>query len=154
MTSAGPSPPGNRSYRPHGCVHTIATTHGATALCIITGSTEPATEPGPAPPSEIIALHELPWVEAGPGVRQKRIWEEPAGERRALLARFEPGATLPPHRHVGDALIFLIEGANADESGVVATGNMNYRPHGCVHRVTTQHGATVLAVVWGRIEPI
>ena len=50
------------------------------------------------------------------------------------------------------AKVFLIEGSNADESGVVATGNMNYRPNGCVHSVTTQHGATVLAVVWGRIE--
>src|SRR5439155_13833885 len=75
-------------------------------------------------------------------------------ERRALLARFEPGATLPPHRHVGDELIFLVEGANADEQGVVATSNMNYRPNGCVHSVTTQNGATVLAVVWGRTEPV
>jgi anti-sigma factor ChrR (cupin superfamily) len=64
------------------------------------------------------------------------------------------GATLPPHRHVGDELIFLIEGANADESGVVATGNMNYRPNGCVHTVKTENGATVLAVVWGRTEPV
>ena len=73
--------------------------------------------------------------------------------RRALLARFEPGATLPRHRHVGDELIFVVEGANADESGVVPTGNMNYRPNGCVHTVTTTNGATVLAVVWGRTEP-
>jgi anti-sigma factor ChrR (cupin superfamily) len=55
---------------------------------------------------------------------------------------------------VGDEVIFLIEGANADESGVVATGNMNYRPNGCVHAVTTDNGATVLAVVWGRTEPV
>ena len=96
----------------------------------------------------------VPWIEARPGVRQKRIWEDKAGERRAILARFEPGATLPPHRHVGDELIFLVEGANADESGIVATGNMNYRPNGCVHSVTTKNGATVLAVVWGRTEPI
>jgi anti-sigma factor ChrR (cupin superfamily) len=145
---------GNMGYRPHGCVHTLSTKYGATVLFIITGSTEPATERGNAPPSEIFALHELPWEEAGPGVRLKRIWEDKAGERRALLARFEPGATLPPHRHVGDELIFLIEGANADESGVVATGNMNYRPNGCVHSVRTQNGATVFAVVWGRIEPV
>jgi anti-sigma factor ChrR (cupin superfamily) len=145
---------GNMGYRPHGCVHTISTKHGATVLFIITGSTEPATERGHAPPSEIFALHELPWVETGPGVRQKRIWEDKAGERRALLARFEPGAMLPPHRHVGDELILVVEGANADESGVVATGNMNYRPNGCVHSVTTPNGATVLAVVWGRIEPV
>src|SRR6266496_3954725 len=109
---------------------------------------------GSAPPSQIFTLSDLPWIETRPGVRQKRFWEDKAGERRALLARFEPGATLPPHRHVGDELIFLVEGANADESGVVTTGNMNYRPNGCVHTVTTQNGATVLAVVWGRTEPV
>ena len=54
---------------------------------------------------------------------------------------------------MGDELIFVIEGANADESGPVATGGMNYRPNGCVHTVTTQNGATVLAIVWGRTEP-
>src|SRR5713101_897066 len=143
---------GNMGYRPNGCVHGVTTKNGATLLAILTGTTEPATERGNAPATEIFALHDLPWVETGPGVRQKRIWEDKAGERRAILAHFEPGATLPPHRHVGDELIFVIEGATADESGVVATGNMNYRPNGCVHSVTTQHGATLLAMVWGRIE--
>ena len=102
----------------------------------------------------MFALSELPWIDTRPGVRQKRIWEDKASERRAILARFEPGATLPPHRHIGDELIFIIEGANADEAGPVTTGNMNYRPNGCVHTVTTKNGATVLAVVWGRTEPI
>jgi anti-sigma factor ChrR (cupin superfamily) len=145
---------GNMGYRPDGCVHTVSSKNGATVLAILTGGVEPATERGAGPPSEIFTLSDLPWVETRPGVRQKRIWEDKARERRAILARFEPGATLPPHRHVGDELIFLIEGANADESGVVATGNMNYRPNGCVHTVTTQNGATVLAVVWGRTEPV
>ncbi len=145
---------GNLGYRPNGCVHAVSSTNGATVLAVITGGVEPATERGSAPPSQIVTVSDVPWIDARPGVRQKRIWEDKAGERRALLARFEPGATLPPHRHVGDELIFLIEGANADESGVVATGSMNYRPNGCVHSVTTQHGATVLAIVWGRTEPI
>jgi anti-sigma factor ChrR (cupin superfamily) len=145
---------GNMGYRPDGCVHTVSSKNGATVLAILTGDIEPATERGGGPPSQIFTLSDLPWVDARPGVRQKRIWEDKAGERRAILARFEPGATLPPHRHVGDELIFLIEGANADESGVVATGNMNYRPNGCAHTVTTENGATVLAVVWGRTEPV
>ena len=144
---------GNMGYRPDGCIHTISTKHGATVLAILTGGVEPVSERGSAPPSQVFALSELPWVETRPGVRQKRIWEDKLNERRAILARFEPGATLPRHRHVGDELIFLIEGANADESGVVATGNVNYRPNGCVHTVTTKNGATVLAVVWGRTEP-
>ena len=145
---------GNVGYRPNGCVHRISTQHGATVLAFVTGGVEPVSERGSAPPSQVVALSELPWIETRPGVRQKRIWEDKATERRAILARFEPGATLPRHRHVGDELIFLVEGANADESGVVATGNMNYRPNGCVHTVTTTNGATVLAVVWGRTEPV
>ena len=145
---------GNIGYRPDGCVHTVSTTNGATVLAIITGGVEPLAQRGSGPPSQIFALSELPWIEARPGVRQKRIWEDKANERRAILARFEPGATLARHRHVGDELIFVIEGANADESGPVSTGNMNYRPNGCVHTVTTKNGATVLAVVWGRTEPV
>jgi anti-sigma factor ChrR (cupin superfamily) len=151
---SGAVTPGNVGYRPNGCVHTVSSQNGATVLAVLTGDIEPATDRGSAPPSQIFTLSDLPWIETRPGVRQKRFWEDKAGERRALLARFEPGATLPPHRHVGDELIFLVEGANADESGVVATGNMNYRPNGCVHTVTTQNGATVLAVVWGRTEPV
>ena len=145
---------GNIGYRPDGCVHTVSTRNGATVFAIITGGVEPVTARGAAPPSQIVVLSELPWVEARPGVRQKRIWEDTLNERRALLARFDPGATLPRHRHVGDELIFLLEGANADESGPVATGNVNYRPNGCVHTVTTKNGATVLAVVWGHTEPV
>jgi anti-sigma factor ChrR (cupin superfamily) len=145
---------GNMGYRPNGCVHTVASTHGATVLAVITGGVEPATPTGGTPPSHVVTLSELPWVETRPGVRQKRIWEDTANERRAILARFEPGATLARHRHVGDELIFMIEGANADESGAVSTGDLNYRPNGCVHTVTTKNGATVLAVVWGRTEPV
>jgi anti-sigma factor ChrR (cupin superfamily) len=145
---------GNMGYRPDGCVHAVSTTNGATVLAIITGGVEPQAQRSSGPPSQIFALNEIPWVEARPGVRQKRIWEDKTTERRALLARFEPGAMLPRHRHVGDELIFVIEGANADESGPVNTGNMNYRPNGCVHTVTTKNGATMLAVVWGRTEPV
>jgi len=145
---------GSMGYRPNGCVHTVSTRNGATVLAVLTGGVEPATERGSAPASQIFTLSDLPWVETRPGVRQKKIWDDPVNERRAILARFEPGATLARHRHVGDELIFLIEGANADESGPVTTGNMNYRPNGCVHTVTTKNGATVLAIVWGRTEPL
>jgi anti-sigma factor ChrR (cupin superfamily) len=145
---------GNMGYRPNGCVHTVSSQKGATVLAIVTGGVEPATEIGSAPPSQIFTLSELEWIEARPGVRQKRIWEDKAAERRAMLVRFEPGAMLPLHRHVGDELIFIIEGANADEAGTVATGNMNYRPNGCTHTVTTKNGATALAVVWGHAEMV
>lgn len=143
---------GNMGYRPHGCTHTVSSPNGATAIAILTGGIEPATERGGAPPSRIFMLSEMAFVETRQGVQQKNIWEDPAAERRVILTRFGPGAKLPLHRHVGDELIYIIEGSNADESGVVGTGNMSYRPNGCTHSVTTENGATVLAVLWGHTE--
>ena len=143
---------GNMGYRPNGCVHTISSTTGATAIAVLTGGIEPTTGRGDAPPSQVFTLSELEWVEARPGIRLKHIWEDKTAERRVALARFEPGAVLPLHRHNGDELIFLIEGENADESGAVPTGNLSYRPNGCTHTVTTTNGATALNFVWGSAE--
>lgn len=107
------------------------------------------------PPSRIIAVTDSEWKrhETLSGIRQKALWSDPATERRAVLTRFEPGASLPMHRHVGDEILYVIEGAIADESGTVSAGNMGYRPNGCVHNVSSKNGATVLAVVTGGIEP-
>jgi len=87
-----------------------------------------------------------------PGVRQKPIWHDKETKRRAALVRFDPGARLPRHKHVGDELIFVIEGSNADESGEVVAGNVNYRPNGCTHTVSTRNGATIFALVTGGVE--
>src|SRR5207245_10371109 len=105
------------------------------------------------PRSQIISIGELGWQEFRPGISFKILWEDKATKRRAQMTRFAPGAQLPLHRHVGDELIFVIEGALSDESGTVTSGNVGYRPDGCVHTVTTKNGATVLAVLTGDIEP-
>ena len=150
----GTTTPGNVGYRPNGCVHSVTSKNGATVLAVIAGGVEPATSTAGAPPSENFILNEIPWTEAMTGVRQKAIWQDKETKRRAVLVRFEPGANLPRHKHVGDELIFVIEGSNADESGEVVAGNMNYRPNGCVHTVSTKHGATVFALVTGGVEMI
>ncbi|MGH7915365.1 MAG: cupin domain-containing protein, partial [Candidatus Binataceae bacterium] len=66
--------------------------------------------------------------EALTGLRQKALWSDPATQRRAVLSRFEPGASLPMHRHAGDEILYVIEGAIADETGTVSAGNMSDRP--------------------------
>ncbi len=143
---------GNMSYRPNGCVHSVTSKNGATVLAVITGGIESVKEIGSAPRSQTFALSDIAWVDALPGVRQKPIWRDKESHRRVVLARFEAGASLPRHRHVGEELIFLIEGSNADESGEVATGNMSYRPNGCEHTVTSRNGGISLAFVWGGVE--
>ena len=143
---------GNMGYRPDGCAHTVSTKTGATVLAVITGGIEPIKERGSAPDSQIFTISDIAWKEARPGIKQKLIWEDTVGKRRVSLARFEPGALLPLHRHLGDELIFLIEGANADEAGEVPTGNLSYRPNGCTHTVTSKNGATALGFLWGGAE--
>jgi anti-sigma factor ChrR (cupin superfamily) len=148
----GVTQPGCVGYRPNGCVHSVSSKNGATALAIVAGDIEPASDAVGAPPSQNINPSEIAWVEAMPGVRQKPIWHDKETKRRVALVRFEPGAQLPRHKHVGDELIFVIEGSNADESGEVLTGNLNYRPNGCTHSVTTKNGATIFALVTGGVE--
>src|SRR3989441_8124632 len=106
------------------------------------------------PLSQIISLSDLAWQERQPGVRAKAIWEHPESRRKAVMTRIAPGAKLPLHRHVGDELIFVIEGALSDEFGTVTAGSMGYRPNGCVHTISTKQGATVLAIITGSVEPI
>jgi anti-sigma factor ChrR (cupin superfamily) len=149
---SGTTAAGSVGYRPNRCVHSVTSKLGATVFAIITGGIASASEIGAAPRSQTIVLSDLAWASAMPGVQQKPIWHDKETKRRAALIRFDAGAKLPLHRHVGDELIFVIEGSNADESGEVMTGDANFRPNGCVHTVTSRNGATVLAVVTGGVE--
>jgi anti-sigma factor ChrR (cupin superfamily) len=146
---------GNMGYRPNGCVHAVESRNGATVFAVVTGGVEPATSRGNAPASQIFHLSELEWHDAPlPGVRHKLVWEDKPSQRRMMLVRFEPGSKLPMHKHVGDELVFVLEGSNADESGELVAGNLNYRPDGCVHSVSSKNGGTALALVRGHTEPV
>lgn len=151
---AGTVAAGSVGYRPDGCTHSVTSKNGATVFAIITGGVEPAKEVGDAPRSQTIVLSDIPWTSAMPGVSQKPFWSDAATKRRAILARFDAGAKLPLHKHVGDELIFMIEGSNFDESGEVRTGNANYRPNGCTHTVSSKNGGTAIAFVTGGVEMI
>jgi len=143
---------GSVGYRPNGCIHRVTSKNGATVFAIITGGVEPAKEIGTAPPSQTIVLSDIPWTEWMPGVRQKAFWSDPATKRRAAMARWEPGAKLPRHKHIGDELLFMIEGSNFDESGELRTGNASYFPNGWTHTVVSKNGHTAIAFVTGEVE--
>jgi len=149
---SGTTAAGSVGYRPDGCIHSVTSHRGATVFAIITGGVEPATSIGDTAASRTIVLSEIPWSTAMPGVSQKPIWSDSASKRRAVLARFDAGAKLPLHKHLGDELIFMLEGSNFDESGEVCTGNANFRPNGCTHTVSSKHGGTAIAFVTGTVE--
>src|SRR5262249_18272663 len=88
------------------------------------------------PRSQIISLRDLPWQERHPGGLGKGIGQHRESRRRAMMPRIAPGAKLPLHRHAGDELVFVIEGAISDEFDTITAGNVGYRPNGCVHTVS------------------
>ncbi len=143
---------GDFGHRPQGCVHTVTSANGATVLALLTGGAEPAAELGNGPRSRVVVPSEIPWTEVAPGMRRKALWSDEATRRRADLVRFDPGVKLPLHRHLGDEIIFMLEGSNADEWAEVLPGNLSYRPNGCVHTVTSRNGATALAFISGGAE--
>jgi anti-sigma factor ChrR (cupin superfamily) len=150
----GRATPGTVVYCPAGCPRTHTSEHGATTLTLfLGGDAEPASGAPDGPPSEIIATHELPWIDARPGMRIKRIWVDPGPvEQRLGIMQYAPGGTMELHRHDGDELIFVLEGSVADEAGVVKTGDVAHRLNGCAHTVTAKNGATVLTFAFGSVQ--
>jgi anti-sigma factor ChrR (cupin superfamily) len=105
-----------------------------------------------SPRSEYVSVAGRPWQERRPGVHWKVLHEE--GDRRTVLVRYDPGAVIPRHRHLGDEQIFVIEGSVADDTGTCKAGDYARRPPGCVHTVHSAGGALVLAVMTGGTEPV
>jgi anti-sigma factor ChrR (cupin superfamily) len=104
------------------------------------------------PVSLYVSVADRPWEERRAGVHWKTLWEE--GDRRTVLVRYDPGAVVPRHRHLGEEQIFVIEGSVSDDTGTCTAGNYARRPPGCVHMVTSPQGALVLAVMSGGTTPL
>ena len=105
-----------------------------------------------APHSLYVDVADRPWVERRPGVHWKTLWED--GDRRAVIIRYDAGAVVPRHRHLGDEQIYVLEGTVSDDTGTVTAGNYARRPPGCIHTVTSAAGALVIAVMTGRTESV
>jgi anti-sigma factor ChrR (cupin superfamily) len=103
--------------------------------------------------ARIIPIHQVPWEDAGPGLKAKPLWADSPTQRRAYVGLLAAGAGLPLHRHLGDELVYVIEGEVADESGTLMAGQASYRPPGCVHSLSVERGTIVLNVVTGGMEP-
>jgi anti-sigma factor ChrR (cupin superfamily) len=105
-----------------------------------------------SPASEYVSVAGRPWQQRYPGVHWKVLHQD--GDRRTVLVRYEPGAVIPRHRHLGEEQIYVLEGSVADDTGTCAAGDFARRPPGCVHTVRSPGGALVLAVMTGSAEAV
>ena len=72
----------------------------------------------------------------------------PHGPAAAYL-RYRPGARVPLHWHAGYEHVFVLDGAQSDDSGRYAAGSLVINPPGSSHAVVSEEGCVVL-VVWER----
>ncbi|HVZ41309.1 MAG TPA: cupin domain-containing protein [Candidatus Kapabacteria bacterium] len=66
-----------------------------------------------APPEReqvFLYAHEGEWQEIMPGISLRLLHEDPVQGRTMVLARLQPGAAYPPHRHMGLEQCLVLEG--------------------------------------------
>lgn len=71
------------------------------------------------------------------------------GEPAVALLRYQPGASVPRHRHTGLETIVVLEGSQSDERGRYETGAVVLNPEGSEHSVWSEDGCVVL-IQWDR----
>lgn len=89
---------------------------------------------------------ELPWKPFRPGVEIYRLYGDGQGGAAAALLRYQPGASVPRHDHVGFEHIFVISGSQTDQNGEHKAGTLVINPPHTNHSVISQAGCIVLAI--------
>ncbi|MBW4485752.1 MAG: cupin domain-containing protein [Tildeniella torsiva UHER 1998/13D] len=93
--------------------------------------------------------NELLWEPFRPGVAIHPLYSpEPNGAAAALL-RYEPGASVPYHRHTGFEHILVLSGSQTDDNGTYGAGTLVVNPPGTRHTVSSADGCIVLAI-WAK----
>jgi putative transcriptional regulator len=142
-----------------GCAEEVEA-HGA-AL----GALAPAGEPPDAIVREqLLDLADAPrgpidtsrysWDVVAPGVRVATLKEDPSRDLRACLVWADPGARHPAHRHRGDEVILVLQGALRDERREYGPGSVCRSRPGSVHSEEAMPGETCFCYVvyYGALE--
>ena len=64
----------------------------------------------------------------------------------AVLLRYEPGARVPTHEHVGYEHVFILEGDQYDEYGTYPAGSFVVNPPGTRHSPGSAGGCVALLI--------
>ncbi|KAJ56346.1 allophanate hydrolase [Actibacterium mucosum KCTC 23349] len=66
------------------------------------------------------------------------------GAPAIAVLRYEPGAQVPMHEHMGPEMIVVLEGSQSDEFGTYRRGDVVISPAGSRHSVHSEDGCVVL----------
>ena len=80
------------------------------------------------------------------GISIKVLYEDKAKGEMTCLLKWEPGATLPMHKHPEIEQTYVIEGSFYDHDGICRAGEYVWRRVGSFHETHSDEGAIILAV--------
>src|SRR5579883_1127343 len=80
------------------------------------------------------------------GISIKVLYEDKAKGEMTCFLKWEPGATLPMHKHPAIEQSYVIEGSFYDHDGICRAGEFVWRRIGSFHETHSDEGAIILAV--------
>lgn len=80
------------------------------------------------------------------GIQIKVLYEDREKGEMTCLLKWEPGATLPMHKHPEIEQSFVLEGSFYDHDGICRAGQYVWRTPGSFHETHSDEGAVLLAV--------
>lgn len=80
------------------------------------------------------------------GTSMKVLYRNDAAGEMTVLLRWEPGASLPFHKHPEIEQSFVLEGSFYDHEGICRAGQYVYRHPGSMHETHSDEGCVLLAV--------
>jgi anti-sigma factor ChrR (cupin superfamily) len=82
-----------------------------------------------------------------PGVDILYLYRDDESGSSCALLRYQPGAEVPAHTHVGFEHVYILSGAQSDDRGTYGQGSFVINPPGTGHRVWSTSGCLAL-LVW------
>jgi anti-sigma factor ChrR (cupin superfamily) len=80
------------------------------------------------------------------GISIKVLYEDKAKGAMTCLLKWEPGATLPMHKHPEIEQTWVLEGSFYDHDGICRAGEFVWRHTGSFHQTHSDEGAVILAI--------
>ena len=80
------------------------------------------------------------------GISIKVLYEDKIKGEMTCFLKWEPGATLPMHKHPAIEQSYVIEGSFYDHDGICRAGEFVWRRVGSFHETRSDEGAIILAV--------
>jgi anti-sigma factor ChrR (cupin superfamily) len=86
------------------------------------------------------------WKPFRPGVTAQWLYNEGKGGAAGVLLRYEAGARVALHEHIGYENVYLIEGDQFDEYGHYPAGSFVINPPGTRHSPGSEGGCVALLI--------